>query len=365
MKIGAKVQQVGDRLRYHVDCDWLDEGEVLTAVSGVVDSGIAVCDGILIDGDNRGFHYFVSNGDLNAIFNIIFSQTTSRGQIRLDHVAFTIVTNGGATNGATGTGILLSILGPTGATGAGATGPQGVTGPTGRTGPTGFGATGPTGITGATGPQGLTGPTGITGATGPQGLTGPTAVGPTGPAGGPTGPTGTSFTGPTGAPGAAGTAGSPGATGPQGLAGPQGIQGIQGVPGSQGPTGPAGSPTGGRSYTAASGSLGLSNNTAAAICTMTLGAGNWDVQATITFSQAATPNNYSNSICGVSTSASGFSLGLGSYTQDPIAQVGGQNRTMASPLVRVSGPITLYAVGSIAYSSAGSTASALLTARPV
>lgn len=51
--LAQEIQQVGERIRYHVDCDvWLDEGETLTGVTTTVDSGTAVCNGILIDHTN-------------------------------------------------------------------------------------------------------------------------------------------------------------------------------------------------------------------------------------------------------------------------------------------------------------------------
>lgn len=121
MLVGKKVQTVGDRLRYHVDCSsWLaiDEGESLSAVSATVDSGPAICDDIVVDGDCLGFHYYVSNGSLDDQFNVIFAQTTSRSQLRYDHVQFNIVTNGGFASDAGNLDLMISIVGPTGPTGA-------------------------------------------------------------------------------------------------------------------------------------------------------------------------------------------------------------------------------------------------------
>lgn len=122
MLIRREVQAVGDRIRYHVQCNWLATDETLSGVSSTVDSGAAICDGITIDADNKGFHYFVSNGSLDDQFNVIFSQTTSRGEVRNDHVQFNIVTNGGAASSGGQTGLMLSIVGPTGATGAAGSG---------------------------------------------------------------------------------------------------------------------------------------------------------------------------------------------------------------------------------------------------
>lgn len=122
MLLRREVQSVGDRIRYHVSCNWLADDETLSAVSAVVDSGPAICDGITRDADNKGFHYYVSNGALDDQFNVIFTQTTSRGEIRNDHVQFNITTNGGAASSGGQTGLMLSIVGPTGATGADGTG---------------------------------------------------------------------------------------------------------------------------------------------------------------------------------------------------------------------------------------------------
>lgn len=114
---GTKVIQVGDRIRYHLDCSWLADDETLSSVTAAIDSGPAICNGIVIDADNRGFHYYVSNGSLDDQFNVIFAQSTSRGELRYDHVQFNVITNGGAVNNAGMTGIMLSILGPTGPAG--------------------------------------------------------------------------------------------------------------------------------------------------------------------------------------------------------------------------------------------------------
>lgn len=194
------TKQVGERIRYHLDCDeWLATGEVLTSVTATIDMGTAVCDGITIDQTNRGFWYFVSGGNLNDQFNVIFTQNTSRTELRYDHVQFNIGTNGGFTVDGNSGNIMLSILGPTGPTGSGGAGPTGPTalGPTGATGAGSTGPTGPSGNAGASGNIGATGPTGNTG-----------AVGNTGPTGG------------SGSTGATGPTGATGATGPTGAVGP-------------------------------------------------------------------------------------------------------------------------------------------------
>jgi len=257
MLLYRKTQQVGERIRYTADCDsWLAHNEGLVSVTAVVDIGTAVCDGIIIHHTNRAFHYFISNGTLGDQFNVIFCQTTTRGQIKYSHAQFTIGTNGGYSINSDNGDLMLSIVGPSGATGAvGATGPAG--GPSGATGPTGpSGAIGPTGNTGNTGNtgsqgtqgtqgvQGVTGPTGNTGTQGTQGVQGVT--GPTGNTGaqgivGPTGNTGN--TGPTGNTGATG-AGPTGPTGNTGSTGPAGTATNTGATGSTGPAGGGGSLSG-------------------------------------------------------------------------------------------------------------------------
>lgn len=360
MLVGRHVQQVVDRIRYTVECDsWLARDETLAGVTVVVDSGTAICDGIVIHHTGRAFHYFVSNGTYEDQFNVIFSQSTTRGACRFDHVEFRIGTNGGwVVTSDTNSQLMLSIVGPTGPIGLGSTGP---TGQTGSTGPLGTGPTGSTGSIGSTGPTGSTGSTGPLG-TGPSGSTGPTGplgTGPTGPSAGPTGPTGFGATGPTGR---TGPTGSPGLAGPQGV---QGVQGIQGVAGGVGPTGPAGSSSGGRSYVAAFGSGSIASNTATALAVLSLGAGDWDVQSVMQFVGAA-GTVVSSSIAGVSNNTTGFGLGFGSYTEDPISQASiGTARVMASPMVRVTGPINVWAVGSVTFPSGSCVAAGLLTARPM
>ena len=244
MLIGQKIQAVGERIRYHVDCSsWLaiDQGESLTGVDATIDSGPAICDGIVVDGDKLGFHYFVSEGALDDQFNVIFAQTTSRLQLRYDHVQFNIVTNGGIASNGGQTGLMISIVGPTGPTGPGGGGTGGGgTGFTGPTGPTGY--VGVDGSTGATGDTGSTGPTGAQGTNGNEGATGPT--GPTGADGANGTPGANGATGPTGATGVTGPTGAVGATGPTGMTGfgatgPTGVTGPTGNTGNTGPTGPA------------------------------------------------------------------------------------------------------------------------------
>lgn len=392
-----KVQkQVAERKRYHVDCDvWLARGEVLTVILPTVDAGTAIVDGVEIDHTNRGFWYFVSGGDLGDQFNVILSQSTSFRQLRFDHVQFNIGTNGGDVVLAENQELMLSIVGPqgptgftgplgTGPTGIGAVGPTGPAGgPTGVIGPTGPLGTGPTGATGNTGALGPTGNTGALGPTGNTGSTGAAATGPTGPASGPTGSVGA--TGPTGNTGSTGNTGATGAsltgptgigvTGPIGLTGGQGIQGIQGPVGAPGiaggtgpsgpagPTGPVGSSSGGRSMAATqSGSFGWPNNSVVAHTSLVLGAGLWDCQCVTQYNVSF--GTVSNEFSGVATSSTSFNLGFGSYSQ--VAEDG---NVIASPMVRVSGPITIFGLGFCALGFPGSPAAAsgigYLSARPV
>jgi len=426
MLLYTKTQQVGDRIRYTVDCDsWLAENEVLASVpTATVDSGPAVCDGIVLHHDRRSFHYFVSNGVLDSQFNVIFSQHTSSGEIRFDHVRFGIITNGGAASAFGATGLMISIIGPTGATGAtgvtgntgptgplgsptgstGVTGPTGGTGATGNTGPLGTGPTGPSGVTGSTGPLGTgptgptgmtgsigatgvtgntgplgTGPTGNTGATGVTGNTGPTGstgatgfgatgptgmtggIGATGPLGGPTGPTGIGVTGPTGPVGGAGS---------QGPAGPQGIPGAVGATGASvtGPTGPAGSSSGGRSYSLANGaSTFFIKGAITQMVSLALGEGAWDVQTitSLTLPSTEPTSAFGTVLTGVATSPSSFNLGFGSYEQTSTLSNSATN-VKASPLVRVNGPATVYGLVYAFWAPTGSPyGAANITARPV
>lgn len=225
MIIDRIKQIVGSRIRHEVDCDWLHSGEVLTNVTCTIDQGTATVDLIQLASD-RAFFFYINAGSLGDEFNAIFRQQTSFGEIRYDTITFYVETNGGPTRSGGQTNLLLSIVGPPGATGpagTGGTGPTGPSnGPTGSTGPTGVGTqgvTGPTGFTGGVGPtgQGNTGATGGTGPTGTTGFTGPTGslTGPSGPTGstGPTGYTGPPGTGPTGNTGATGLTGNTGPTG--------------------------------------------------------------------------------------------------------------------------------------------------------
>lgn len=390
-------QDISERIRYYVDCDiWLARGEVLAGVTAVPDAGTAIVDGVQIDHTNRAFHYFLTGGTLCDQFNVIFSQTTSFNQVRFDHDQFNIGPNGGEVILSSNQQLMISIIGATGPTGAtGTTGPTGAgfTGATGYTGPAGgptgvqgfTGNTGPTGATGNTGSTGFIGPSGPTGIQGLMGNTGPTgftgstgctgpfdigptgqtgAIGPTGntgPAGGPTGslgPTGntgpTGVTGPTGLDGASFT-GPTGAAGVNGLAGPQGVAGPQGPAGPAGPQGPAGS--GGGIEVAGPSAFGMASGVPQTVIALSIPAGAWDVQSVIQYSVNA--GQFGQSITGVSTNGSSFNLGFGSYVEAASAGV------YASPLVRINGPATVWALGYgvLAGGGASVTQTQYLTAR--
>lgn len=227
MLLGNIVQEVFDSKLYSIDYTrWLDEGEKLTAASYTIDSGTATISlspvlGAL-DVEKNVAYFILNNGTLGDQFNIVVNVTTTYGQVRNDHIAVYIQTNGGPVFVSSNQQLMLSIVGPQGA--AGPQGPAGSPGSIGNTGPTGaqFTATGNTGPTGPAGTGG-TGPAG-TGGTGP---TGPLGTGPTGATGsggtGPTGPLGTGPTGPTGTIGPAGSTGPTGPTGLQGVTGPTGF----------------------------------------------------------------------------------------------------------------------------------------------
>lgn len=368
--VGRHAMQVGDITRFHVECgDWLEDRDQLVGVQATVDSGTAVCTNIQLDADNRGFHYVVSGGTYLDQFNVIFSQTTHRGDVHYDHVQINIgESNGGFVNTSlTNNELMLSIIGPTGSQGV--PGPTGI-GPTGSTGPLGgptgnAGAAGPTGLqgmTGQTGPTGSTGNTGSAGSTGPTGITGASGLGPTGAIG----PTGVGVTGPTGGLGGPGPQGGQGNQGPQGIAGPQGIPG---TPGAVGPTGPAGG-LDGRSYTSSGvgGPSGVASTATTAIASIAVGAGKWDLQA-ITQGSPGSNTSIQQIISGVATVPTSFNLGFGSYSQ----LVPGTNsipEVLASPLVRVNGPGTFYALifvqffDNVDHTAGSCSVSGTITARP-
>ena len=289
MLLGNIVQEVNDSRQWKIDySSWLQKGEHLVAVNFVVDAGTATISNILYDPRHFVVFFNLTDGTLGDQFNVIATATTNIGQVRNDHISVVVDTNGGSVNLSNNSGLMLSIVGPTGS--AGPTGPGGdaggPTGPTGSAGaPGSTGPTGPSGTAGAAGPAGPTGSSGVAGTTGPQGVagsTGPTGaqgnagnVGNTGPTGvqgtqgnaGNTGPTGVQGTqgnagntGPTGAQGTQGIAGSTGPTGTQGIAGNTGPTGTQGIAGNTGPTGTKGG-AGNTGPTGAQGNAGNAGNT--------------------------------------------------------------------------------------------------------
>lgn len=268
MLLARKTVLVADRRKFDVDYrTWLSTGEILTNVICTVDIGTAVIDSIDLSSDRKSVSFFGQDWTLGDQFNIIVTATTSLGQIRHDRIELFVETDGGPNVLSGNQALMLSIVGPRGATGptgfngtVGSTGPTGAPGfstNTGATGPSGVGPTGPTGATGsqgAAGSTGVTGPTGSTGATGATGATGQTGpTGATGATGVPGSATNTGATGNTGPTGFNGTLGGTGPTGPTGNTGPTGLAGSAtntgatgntGPTGRTGPTGPTGSLTG-------------------------------------------------------------------------------------------------------------------------
>ena len=187
MLLGNILQEVGASRLYSIDYSkWLAPGETLTSASYTVDAGTATVSlpptlGPLGVEDTQAL-FILNNGTLNDQFNIVVTTTTNYGQTRSDHISCLIQTNGGPVFVSTNQQLMLSIVGPTGATGfngtLGGTGPTGATfTATGNTGPTGAtftatGNTGPTGYSGSTGGTGATGPIGGSGGTGATGATG-------------------------------------------------------------------------------------------------------------------------------------------------------------------------------------------------
>ena len=283
MLLGNIVQEVNDSRQWSIDYgQWLGVGEHLLAVNFVVDAGTATVNNILYSPQYKVVFFNLTDGTLGDQFNVIATATTNQGQVRNDHISVVVNTNGGSVNLSDNSGLMLSIVGPTGMAGptgpggdgGGPTGPAGSAGAPGSTGPTGpsgtaggAGSTGPTGssgVAGPTGPQGVagnTGPTGAQGAQGTQGNTGPTGVPGTQGTQGSTGPTGTQgiagTTGPTGTQGVAGNTGPTGAQGAQGTQGNTGLTGPQGIAGNTGPTGALGTgPTGNTGSTGPTGATG-------------------------------------------------------------------------------------------------------------
>jgi hypothetical protein len=114
------------------------------------------------------------------------------------------------------------------------------------------------------------------------------------------------------------------------------------------------------------GPAGIGSGSAAALTSINVPAGTWDVQVTAQFSPDAT-TTIVYCLSGVSTSPSSFSLGFGSYTQafgGGDLGGGGVAQVVPSPLVRVTGPVTLYAVVEAIFSRLGGGAgSCIATAR--
>jgi hypothetical protein len=89
---------------------------------------------------------------------------------------------------------------------------------------------------------------------------------------------------------------------------------------------------------------------------LSIPAGAWDVQAVIQFS--VNSGTLQGPICGVSTNGSSFNLGFGSYVQGAL-----NGGVFASPLVRVNGPTTVWALSFGVQSSGSTTVTPYLSAR--
>lgn len=116
--LGTRIQVVGDRRKIPIDYgDWLTTGEILTGVVCTVDQGSATVDTIVIDPDAKGASFYINDGTLGDLFNVIIEVNTNYTQRRYDTMAFQVATNGGVTLVAGNTALMLSIIGPTGPTG--------------------------------------------------------------------------------------------------------------------------------------------------------------------------------------------------------------------------------------------------------
>jgi len=133
MLLGRLIQNVNARTRVVINYRrWLITGEIVTGVVCTVDHGEATVDTIVIAPDGKSVSFFVVDGTLDDLFNVVIEANTNITQRRYDTVAVSVETNGGVTILAGQIALMLSIIGPTGPTG-----PTGSAGPTGTTGPTG------------------------------------------------------------------------------------------------------------------------------------------------------------------------------------------------------------------------------------
>lgn len=127
MLLGKIIQRVNARRRVVIEYDdWLQQGEQVTGVVCTVDQGQATVDTITLAPDRKSVSFFVVNGTLGDLFNVIVEANTNYTSRRYDTVAVMVETNGGPTIISGQTGLMLSIIGPTGPTG-----PTGLRGPTG------------------------------------------------------------------------------------------------------------------------------------------------------------------------------------------------------------------------------------------
>lgn len=129
MLLGKIIQRVNARRRVVVDyADWLQKGEQVSGVVCTVDQGTAAVDTITLAPDRKSVSFFLANGTIGDLFNIIVQADTNYTSRRYDTVQVMVETNGGATILSGQTALMVSIIGPTGPSG-GPTGPTGPIGP--------------------------------------------------------------------------------------------------------------------------------------------------------------------------------------------------------------------------------------------
>lgn len=94
MILGKYFKVPADRKRYTIDyTDWLDTGELVTAVTFEVTPSTGspvVVDGDSIDPDSKGIVFYASEGEVGTTYRAFVTMETSNGQIREDSVQFTV-----------------------------------------------------------------------------------------------------------------------------------------------------------------------------------------------------------------------------------------------------------------------------------
>jgi len=94
-RIGKYVKAPTDVKKYNADYDdWLDTGETIDEVTfSVSPSGALTADDETIDGDGRGFEFFVSGGNTGVTYTVLITIVTSGGQTKEDAVLFVVRAN--------------------------------------------------------------------------------------------------------------------------------------------------------------------------------------------------------------------------------------------------------------------------------